>query len=431
MANPKIFCNVPWTNTHLYWDGTYGACCSERQKITKTNIKETSLVTWFNSDDMRNFRQRILGDTPLPECESCYYEESHGHESRRIKENFKSAVFTTQAFDASYKQTPWYKTFEHSRESGTTAQLPRDWHIDFGNECNLACKMCSPHISSKIAQQYRSWDIKFDQATNWTNDDSSWQQILENLNAIPVLHRLHIMGGEPTYNKKFYKLIDWFIDNDRTDFSFSFVTNGTNLQQSLIDKLQKFKSVDIEISIESFHAPSNNYIRQGSDTNEIIKNIKLLLPQQSDRFHIVLRSVPQLLNINTYHEYIQFAYDNNVSVQSIPLTTPSYLAINVLPWHIRQALIPNFEAVKAHIIKNNKVNFSTITTGRDVSRLGQQLIKECDSMISMLGQYVDDIEAKRTELVEWLIKWDQVYKFDARICYPEYKEFLEHYGYQI
>ena len=96
MANKKIFCNVPWTNMHLYWDGTYGACCSERMPPigTKYNIKNTSLINWYSSDTIKSFRSRILSDNQLPECNGCYIEESNGHESRRIKENFKSVIFT-------------------------------------------------------------------------------------------------------------------------------------------------------------------------------------------------------------------------------------------------------------------------------------------------------------------------------------------------
>jgi len=69
MANQKIFCNVPWHQTHLYWDGSYGACCNESQKLPNqdANISDTSVIQWHNSDSMQQFRERILGDEPLPE----------------------------------------------------------------------------------------------------------------------------------------------------------------------------------------------------------------------------------------------------------------------------------------------------------------------------------------------------------------------------
>jgi len=431
MANQKIFCAVPWHNTHLYWDGTYGACCFEKNLITHNNIKNQSLQSWFNSQDMKQFRQRILGNEPVSECEYCYAEEKLGHESKRIKENYKVGIFTEQAFDASFKQSPWFSVFEHAITNGDTNQLPRDWHIDLGNECNLACKMCFPRASSKIYKQYKKWNIANELKPNWTTDTNSWQQFLKNIELVPKLHRLHIMGGEPTINKKFYELLDWLIDNNKTSMSLSFVTNGTNLNANLIKKLKKFDSCDIEVSIESFNPESNDYIRQGSNTKKIIQNLKKLIKQQSLNFNLVLRSTPQLLSINSYHQYIRFAFDNQISIQSIPLFNPEYFAIGILPWEIKKVLIENIKEVQSFIIKNNKINFSTISTGRDISRLDNQLIRECETIINLLTKPVENVEEKRHQLIEWLIKWDEVYKYDARIIYPEYKTFLESYGYRI
>ena len=80
MPDKKVFCIVPWTNTHLYWHGQYGACCYEAQPPMGDvyTLKSHSLSEWRNSETMKNFRQRIMGDKPLPECQFCYNEERHG-----------------------------------------------------------------------------------------------------------------------------------------------------------------------------------------------------------------------------------------------------------------------------------------------------------------------------------------------------------------
>lgn len=428
MANKNIFCSVPWTNTHLYWDGTYGACCFESSKPTGTqyNIQNTNIVQWYNSDTMKNFRQRILSDNPLSECSSCYHEEKHGHESRRIKENFKTAIFTELAFDKSYQQSPWYDIFQDP--TNHTDSLPIDWHIDFGNECNLSCKMCGPDASSQIANQYNKWNIDFTKKSNWVNNESSWIQFLENIKSVKNLRRVHVMGGEPVINKHFHKFIDWLIEHDFTNLSFSFVSNGTIINTELVSKLKKFQSTNIEISIESI-ADINHYIRQGSDTKQILKNIDYLLEQQSDTFQVVLRSVPQLLNVNEYYNYIRYAFNKRVSVQSIPLITPSYLSIGVLPFEIRQRFIKNYQEVKQEIL-NNSEEIVTIATGRDPSRLNQQLIRECDSIIALLSQPTPkNVIELRKELIMWMKRWDTVYNLNALEFYPEYKDFFTEYGY--
>jgi pyruvate-formate lyase-activating enzyme len=432
MANKDIFCAVPWHNSHLYWDGAYGACCSEKTKPQgqEKNLSDTTLDEWYNGKSMRDFRLRILGDEKLPECQGCYYEEIHGHESRRIKENYKVAIFTKQAFKKSFLQSPWYEKFEKSAESGTVDKLPIDLHLDFGNECNLACKMCSPAASSRIAQQYTKWNITIDKKTNWTNSDLLYQRFLENIKQIPELHRIHIMGGEPLTSKRFHMFVDWLIDNNYKDLSLSFVSNGTSVSTELVKKLNFFKSVDIEISLESIHS-NNHYIRQGSKTKQVLDNLDFLSKHRSNSLNVVLRSVPQLLNVNNYYEYILFAFKNKLSIQSNPLMDPEYLAINVLPINIRHALISKYHEVKDQIL-NQAPEIETLSTGRDISRLESQLGKECDTIIALLRQPEPANVVKiRQDLIFWLMRWDRVFKLNALDFYPEYETFLKEYGYSI
>lgn len=423
MANQKIFCNVPWTNTHIYWDGQFGMCCFESHPPTnKThNLKFYSINDWYNSKPMTDFRQRMLGNTPLSECSMCYKEESHGHESKRIKENFKTAIFTEQAFDRSYTQSAWRDHFTIN-----TTQQPRDWHVDFGNECNLACKMCFPGASSKIAQQYVKWGILESISTNWTTDPVQWQQFINSVDSTKQIHRIHVMGGETMINKRYLEFAQHLVAQGRTDISMSFVSNGTLINHELINLLKKFREVNIEISLESIN-DNNHYIRQGSDTAQVINNINWL--ESNTFFQVVLRSVPQLLSINNYDQYIKWAFDRKLSIQSVPLQQPAYMAINVLPYEIRLGLVAQYQQVKDYIAEQSD-SIKTIAVGRDTSRLGSQLIRECDTIINLLlVKEPSNVQALRTTLVEWLMRWDKVYGLDARKYYPEYIQFLEQYGY--
>ena len=141
MPNQKIFCNTPWYELHIYWDGSLGICCQESHKLyddNSYNIATTTIAEWFNSDPVRHFRQGVLGDRPVSACSRCYQEESVGGNSRRIKSNQKSVIFQ-QAFADSFEQSPGRR---HFNESGNTSTHPIDIHVDLGNYCNLACKMC-------------------------------------------------------------------------------------------------------------------------------------------------------------------------------------------------------------------------------------------------------------------------------------------------
>jgi len=429
MANQNVFCNVPWTNLHVYWDGSFGACCSEKHaphtNLEKYNLKRMTVSEWYSAEPMQLMRAKIKTENPLSQCIGCYREESVGYESRRIKENFKSVIFTEQAFDRSYLQGPMYEIFE----SDEITRQPIDWHVDLGNECNLACKMCNPRASSRISSIFTKWQL-IDQSANqnWTQDPVAWQNFLDSIMSVPNLNRLHFMGGEPLLNKRFPELLDFLLENRRQSISISFVTNGTIMNQGLVDRLKRFRSCDIEISIESVEA-NNHYIRQLSDTDTVLDNIKLLHAQQTDQFHVVLRSVPQLLNINNYHRYILWAWNMGLPIQGIPLINPRYLQVSVLPFEFRQTLVQNYQTVKDQISPDNIVGLST---GRNVGVLGTTLRRECDAMIRMLQQpEPENVAELRVELAKWLQRWDQEFGLNAHDFYPEYREFLDAIQYQI
>ena len=260
MSNKDIFCNTPWYETHIYWDGSFGICCQESRKLYDSadatyNIHTMTLAEWFNSEPVKQLRMNILSATPTDICSRCYHEESLCGTSRRHKANQKSVIFTRTAFIDSYQQSPGYKHFDHSRtHNGEATTQPIDLHIDLGNYCNLACKMCWSVASSKIATQYVKWghtDHKQYLGMDWTKNAETWNRFLNELLDIPKLQNIHLMGGETLLTSRFEELVDFMIAHNRFDICFGFVTNGTKFNKSLINKLTRFKRVGIEVSIET------------------------------------------------------------------------------------------------------------------------------------------------------------------------------------
>ena len=202
-----------------------GICCQEDHKLYtdgRYNIATMSIAEWFNSAPVKNFRQRILQSGPVSECRKCYHEEASGSMSRRIRSNQKSAIFT-QAFANSFEQSPGRK---HFNISGSTDSNPVDIHIDLGNYCNLACKMCNAQASSRIASQEVKWGNKAAESyigTDWTRDQLVWDSFKQQLLTIPGLNNIHFMGGETLLTDRFEDLVDWLTAHDRFDVCLSFV----------------------------------------------------------------------------------------------------------------------------------------------------------------------------------------------------------------
>jgi hypothetical protein len=420
LANNKVFCNTPWYEIHIYWDGSLGICCQEDHKIhnndQKYNIASMTIMDWFNSEPARNFRLNMLKDTRDPVCRRCHIEEDNGGHSRRLKSNQKSVIFTRTAFDNSFKQSPGYKQFEYSVDNqGNTNTHPIDIHVDLGNYCNLACKMCNARASSTIASQQVKWGIKESKqylGNDWTKDNVVWNSFKQQVLDIPGINNIHFMGGETLLTDRFEDFVDTMIENQRFDLCFSFVTNGTIYKPGLVEKLKKFRRVGFEVSIETLDQ-RNSYVRQGTDTDQVLKNIDQYLENcNNSSVTVALRPVPSLLTIGSYISLLEFALKRNLIVKSIVCTYPRFMNIDLLPQNIK-------DTYKEQYIKFLKqLDLLVVDSDYNASDPNnhQLVIKEQAQMcLNLLNSTTPiDTEQQLKELVSHCRRWDNVYKLDAR-----------------
>jgi MoaA/NifB/PqqE/SkfB family radical SAM enzyme len=436
MANQKIFCNTPWYEAHIYWDGSLGICCQESRKIhsdeARYNIKNMTLRDWFNSDPVKQLRKAVLSNTPTDICSRCYNEEQLGGSSRRHRSNQKSVIFTRTAFTDSYNQSPGYLHFDLSDNlDGFTDTLPIDLHIDLGNYCNLACKMCWSGASSTIAVQNVRWgleDHKQYLGNDWTRDKHVWNRFLYELLDIIKLKNLHFMGGETLLTKKFEDLIDFFILHKRFDLCFSFVTNGTTYNQQLIDKLKNFTRVGIEVSIETA-TEHNGYIRQGTDTKIVLDNIKKYKDNcDNSNISVTLRPAISLLSIGKYYTLLEYCLENKLLIKSLLVTNPRFLDVSILPKQIKQQYLANYLPLLnklAYISIENNYNES------DSNNYERSIKMQVQQSINLLNQSEpNDQEKLLEEMVEHCRKWDPIYKYNAPDLYPELNPIFKQYGYE-
>jgi organic radical activating enzyme len=380
-----------------------------------------SIRDWYSSEPMRQARERMFDDTRWRFCQRCQYEEDVSTTSRRHRSNQKSVIFR-ENFQESFKQSPGYTKFTDTEFDG----MPVDLHIDLGNYCNLACKMCNPFASSRIASQHKTWKILDNLPMDWTKDQAAWDRFLTEIIAIPKLKNLHFMGGETLIQPRFEECIDYLIANNKTDVCISFVTNGTVYKESIVKKLKLFPRTGIEVSIEST-GTTNAYTRQGTDTDRVLANIDRYIDEGCD---LTLRPAPSLLTAKEYWQVIKLALDRGLIVKSNICTDPEFLNINVLPVDIRQGYIGNYQRLVEEYNLNDRAskdyNESDPSNYRLVAK--NQIIQ----MISMLEQPVPQNQrVLLTQLCQHIRAWDQVYNYNAIDIYPELATLLTAHGYNV
>jgi organic radical activating enzyme len=198
----------------------------------------------------------LRGEKP-ESCETCWRNESHGIASMR--EGF---------------------TWFNDKIKTTEPQPPYFIDIKVGRECNLACKMCNSHFSSKwdkINQRVgRLHVINSQQDYNWF-DKPEAQEKIRNMLREGIEHHgevvLSVAGGEPMMNRSFCDFLVTLPEEMRKKISLAFVTNGTTVPSKVRDVLNTFMITTMNVSIEAT-SPINDYIRWPSKYNVVEKNIR-------------------------------------------------------------------------------------------------------------------------------------------------------------
>lgn len=144
--------------------------------------------------------------------------------------------------------------------------FPKVIRIEPASKCNLGCVHC-PTGTIEMERGVMSLDI--------------FQKILieikENKENIKVIVLYH--GGEPFLNKNFFKMVKE-IKEINNNFYIKTVSNGTVLNEKIIDQIVCSDIDLIEFSLDGYSSEDSEKIRKKSNTNKIIENLKKILEKK-------------------------------------------------------------------------------------------------------------------------------------------------------
>ena len=426
--NDCVTCMSPWYSMRINPNGTYSYC-------DFTNLQEPSDLLpseWFkHGQSTQQVRQELQQGAAGHGCNRCYTQEQKGLISFRSRRNHQAAIYSGDYFKQSLIQSP---AWTRMREPRLTTSAPAFLHVSLNNVCNLACRMCSANYSAKLGSllvknQLLPSDTKILQ--DWTRDPDRWEDFCNNL----VLNNsslvcLHFMGGEPLVNDKFFEILQRCVDQNQTDFHVTFVTNGTVWNKECVQLLNNFKSVSIEVSIETFHE-SNDYIRIGSDYKKIQANIESMIRDSGQKISVVLRTVPQALSIMNYDTVIDFALTHGINIDYNLLLDPAMLQISILPAEVRQHVVNHLRNKYRFLLDTGASNAGpeAINNLRSADQYHKQLTVHINELISILQQPDPaDIEQLRQKFTNYNRTLDQSTGLSFSCVFPSLAEFYEKYN---
>jgi len=257
-----------------------------------------SLDDYWNSERMREIRRKMIAGEKVRDCERCYEQEAQGIKSLRNTAGRNEFIAGTQSdgfFD----------------KKATTMQL------QFGNICNLKCKMCSQMYSHMNGLELKEMGTKNPQwlhwvkeqganVNNWTNELGTKQEWYKNKNLKYKMFKhisenimqLTVIGGEPTLIPEFYEIFEYCESKGTLNkLSVTIVTNLTNTNQKLTKWLPKLKKWSIWASVDGI-AERTEYIRYPSKWKKINDSLNFYKSMLGDNGYITLSPAVQLLNID-------------------------------------------------------------------------------------------------------------------------------------
>jgi MoaA/NifB/PqqE/SkfB family radical SAM enzyme len=314
--------------------GRVRACGRSVPNLDNPSLKDISIAEAWNSDYYKQLRLDMLAGLPNKNCEKCYLQEQLGGYSKRMQIN------DTTSFDINY-----YKN--KTAADGSTTIAPSRIDIRVGNICNLKCVHCWTGNSSKWYEDKLLLD-KYENTTNykinnkWISEKGSvWQYVRDNCDTI---NSLNILGGEPFASKEHNQLIDWLIENDKLDIELCYVSNGTLLYPDVIDKLKKFKHVELGISLDDIHERAE-FVRFPTKWNRLEENLKYI----NESFNGAYLTW-SCYNINFFHlaETYKYCADNFTNMDfrlGDFVNSPAHMSVQNLPLSFKHKILDRTKSI--------------------------------------------------------------------------------------
>lgn len=286
-------------------------------------------------------------------------------------ERFADLKNTTQpdACRACWSEGPTYKNlFERLKQDKPGIQF---LDVRNSNQCNLKCRMCNPHFSNQWARE-----LKYE-TTLLHTDMTPWLDQLLTENLVDV----YFCGGEPLIIKDHYQILEQLIQQGLSkNISLRYNTNCTVLNykdKDIFELWANFKQVSLSLSIDAA-GEELNYIRSGSNWQEIKHNIESIVERQKDipKLSITIAPTVSLLNVWFLPELYNYANSLGIKVMLGILTGPDYLSLTaVYTDNLKQLAREKIQAIKQYITEHQYQQLINMTQATENEYLFNHAIR--------------------------------------------------------
>jgi organic radical activating enzyme len=273
-------CYHPWVGLDISPQGQFKPCCKYQ------NTLADNLEQYQTSQELADVKEQFLAGARPTGCQRCWNDEDASLPSKR--------------------QIDWQYVFDNKKPDLNSLAI---LSFPFGNICNLACRICSSHSSSKWYDETRRLQKKIPNIPLFA--PTRFYQNNKLLSSIKELSKnlIHIdfPGGEPfiTGVDEQLEFLKFLVENNAKNISLHYTTNCTTFPRNEFWQLWKeFKHVDIQLSIDGIEQQFE-YNRWPAVWTDALANIKQFQSKQHQETNLQL-SISHSVSIFTVYYLPEF-----------------------------------------------------------------------------------------------------------------------------
>lgn len=309
----------------IWQTGDVYPCCIYHWDMPVDNVNRNGIKGAWNSEKMRQLRMRMLENIPSEGCAKCINYDRQGIISYRHKMNTEYAHHMD--------------TVESTHEDGTVDKVNLAYFdIRFSNLCNMKCRSCGPHFSSKWAE-----DINGKPEVVEIDHPEMWSEIKE---ALPNIEEIYFTGGESLFMAQHYRLLDMLIERELKP-RLTYNSNATRLSlkgKHIKDYWKHFDNIVFCVSCDQI-GDKAEYTRNGQSWNTVYNNLCWIRDNFEQGYNkgVVIQPNPTIsvLNVCDLGEILNYLFDNDLATDydinmNNLLVGPEWLSCTILPEHLKQ-----------------------------------------------------------------------------------------------
>jgi MoaA/NifB/PqqE/SkfB family radical SAM enzyme len=349
LLNNDVFCLAPWVHLYVGPNGSSYPCCNV--DIVDDETSFGNIDNLFH-EKIEKVKRKMINGEKINACQNCYKNKELNLPTYKdfFNENFKHILHKL--------------TFNNIINFKEILSLD----IRFSNKCNFSCKTCGPHYSS-------AWEKKLNNIKINNDDNENLLIKIKELILNNSLKHIYFAGGEPLIMDEHWELLNFIIDNNKTDINLIYSTNLSNLNyknNNFVEKIKQIKNKTINISCDSLYE-KGEYIRHGFKHKTFMKNINSFIDNKIDYTIICVLSTFNILYIK---EFVTQLLELNLLKNNLDFNIPKEID-SFNPYFLTKSMFDIFISDINYLIELDEIKEKNKKLLFNLKSLKNDFLKNC------------------------------------------------------